>query len=88
MSGGNKRKEMWYRISNFQILPVKGLFVISIHVDDVLISEQLLNKGYIILLQCCRVLEYIQNKHLSGMHIQTDVDNRKLRKYSHIFNTV
>lgn len=39
MSGGNKRKEMWYRISNFQILPVKGLFVISIHVDDVLISE-------------------------------------------------
>ena len=28
---------MWYRIPNFQILPVKGLFVINIHVDDVLI---------------------------------------------------
>lgn len=79
---------MWYRILNFQILPVKGLFVITIHVDDVLIYIADQNSGYIILLQCCRILGYIQNKHLSGMHIQTDVDNRKFRKYSHIVNTV
>lgn len=34
MSGGSRRKGMRYRILNFQILPVKGLLVMNIHVAN------------------------------------------------------